>query len=63
MLKKVIRSGNSLAVTIPAIFTKNEGIKAGDEVKISIDRSTKSITYTFLGDTQLLLSPKLTKNL
>ena len=61
MTKKVIHAGNSLAITIPSVFVKSEGVKAGDDVEVVLNRETKSITYKFFGDTQLTLSPQLTK--
>lgn len=56
MLKKVIKSGNSLAVTIPANFVKNTGIKVGDTIKVDMNLSQVSITYSFKGSAQLSLT-------
>ncbi|MGI8420477.1 MAG: AbrB/MazE/SpoVT family DNA-binding domain-containing protein [Candidatus Levyibacteriota bacterium] len=37
MKQKVIKVGNSLAITLPSAFVKDRGIKAGQEVYISLD--------------------------
>jgi antitoxin component of MazEF toxin-antitoxin module len=55
MLKKIFRSGNSLAVVIPYKFIQAVGIKAGDEVKIKTDERNSKITYIFPVSRQLPL--------
>lgn len=56
MSQKVIKTGNSLAVTIPADFVKMVGIKAQDEVRVSPKPDKGTITYIFSGVKQLPLS-------
>jgi antitoxin component of MazEF toxin-antitoxin module len=57
--QKIIKTGNSLAVTIPAHFVHSVGIKAGQEVQIEIELGRGQITYTFSGTKQLPLSKNL----
>lgn len=40
MLQKVIKVGNSLAVTIPRDFLNKAKIEAGDNVYVDVDKST-----------------------
>ncbi len=61
MAQKVIRTGNSLAVTVPAEFAKMVGIKAGDEVKVSVKPDKGIATYSFAGAKQLPLSENFLK--
>lgn len=49
MWQKVIRTGNSKAVTIPAGFIKTVGVKAGDKVKSEAKLETGQMIYTFFG--------------
>lgn len=56
MAQKVIRTGNSAAVTIPADFMKDLGIRIGDPVKVRIDRDQGRIIFSFSGVKQLPLS-------
>lgn len=56
MAQKVFRTGNSLAVTIPARFAQDLGIRAGDRVKVRVERVGGKITYHFSGAQQLPLS-------
>lgn len=51
----VIKTGNSIAVVVPAKFAKVIGIKPGDKVKLDLDPQTGKITYTFLNVRQLSL--------
>jgi len=63
MSQKVIKTGNSVAVTIPSGFVKKVGIKAGDQVKVKTYPELGKITYTFIDFRQLPLSSKiLTRN-
>ncbi len=55
MTQKVIRTGNSLAVTIPAEFVKSVGVRASDNVKVELKKDKGVITYHFLGAKQLPL--------
>ena len=43
MLQKIIRVGNSLAVTLPRQFTDEAKYKAGDVVHVETNASIKSI--------------------
>lgn len=56
MAQKVIRTGNSAAVTIPAEFIKDLGIRIGDSVKVRLEGDKGRVIYTFSGAKQLLLS-------
>lgn len=47
--RKVIKTGNSLAITIPSKSIKDFNIKEGDLVQAKIIRSKASITYIFSG--------------
>lgn len=46
--KHVIKTGNSLAVVIPAKFIKMTGIQPGDPVDVTINYEEGKITYTFI---------------
>ena len=41
MIQKVIKVGNSLAVTLPADYAKKSKIKAGDKVYVETDNTKK----------------------
>lgn len=47
--RKVIKTGNSLALTIPSRSIKNFDIKEGDMVQIKVNSTKASITYVFTG--------------
>jgi len=49
MLQKVIRAGNSKAVTIPAEFIQAVGVKVGDKVKSEAKLDRGQMVYTFSG--------------
>jgi len=53
--QKVIKVGNSLAVTLPSRVVKNLSIQAGDEIE-AVQTEDNSITYRFLNPQQLRLS-------
>jgi antitoxin component of MazEF toxin-antitoxin module len=55
MDQKVIRTGNSLAVTIPANFVKDMGIIPGNPVKVLTEVEKGRIIYNFQGVKQLPL--------
>lgn len=57
-MHKVIKAGNSLAVTLPSLFVKTVGILQGDEVKVDLQPETGRIVYTFKGAKQLSLLRK-----
>lgn len=61
MTQKVIRTGNSLAVTIPSEFVRSIGIRASDTVKVEIEQDKGRITYHFSGAKQLPLSDNFLK--
>ncbi|MFC1653329.1 AbrB/MazE/SpoVT family DNA-binding domain-containing protein [Patescibacteria group bacterium] len=62
MIQKVVKTGNSLAVTVPSKFVKKVGLKAGDRVKSEVLAETNTIKYSFLDTRQLPLSSKFLKN-
>lgn len=47
--RKVIKTGNSLAITIPSKSIKEFNIKEGDLVLLKVNRSKASVTYIFSG--------------
>jgi len=61
MTQKVIRTGNSLAVTIPSEFAKSVGIRPADVVKVQTEPDKGRITYHFSGAKQLPLSENFLK--
>ena len=48
-IRKVIKTGNSLCLTIPSKLIKDFNIKEGDMVLTKINRSKNTITYSFTG--------------
>lgn len=62
MLQKIVKTGNSLAITIPSGFAKKVGLKAGDRVESEIFNESNTISYTFLDTRQLPLSENILKN-
>jgi antitoxin component of MazEF toxin-antitoxin module len=54
-LNTVIRTGNSLAVVVPANFVKKVGVKSGDKVKVTVNLHQGKITYEFINIRQLSL--------
>ncbi len=60
MKQKILKTGNSLAVTIPAKFVRILGLKPGDtvEVKSNIAKGTLHSTFTGTGQLNLLSSGK-----
>lgn len=48
-LRKVIKTGNSLAITIPSKSIKDFNIQEGDPVTLNINKTKVTITYTFSG--------------
>jgi antitoxin component of MazEF toxin-antitoxin module len=54
--QKIIKTGNSLAVTIPSFFVKSVGVKVGQEVEVELSPETGKMIYSFTGTKQLLLS-------
>ncbi len=48
MKRKVIKTGNSLAVTIPHQFVKEVGVRVGDEVEFKINPSKSRLLIKFI---------------
>lgn len=55
VIKTVIKTGNSLAVVVPAPFAKRVGLRPGDKVRVAVRQEVGQITYTFLNTRQLPL--------
>lgn len=47
--RKIIKTGNSLCVTIPSRVIAEYDIKEGDVALVKINRDRSSITYSFPG--------------
>ena len=60
MLQKVIKVGNSLAVTMPSEFIKQSGLKSGD--KILVETSMKTLTLTADLEAETGLTPEFDKS-
>lgn len=56
MAQKILKTGNSLAVVVPADFIKNIGAKAGDNVRVFPKPEKGEVLYKFSGAMQLPLS-------
>ncbi len=61
MGQKIIKTGNSLAVVVPAGFIKAVGIKAGQEATVKINLEKGQVVYTFSGVHQLSIENHLKK--
>lgn len=48
MKRKVIKTGNSLAVTVPSEFAKQLRVGAGDDVEFKLDENNSKMTVQFL---------------
>jgi len=59
--QKIIKTGHSLAVTIPFHFVQSLGIKPGQEVKVETQIEGGQIIYTFTGAKQFSLSQNFIK--
>lgn len=59
--QKIIKTGNSLAVTIPSHFVHSLGIKAGQEVEVEVEPEAGRAVYTFSATKQLPLSQNFIK--
>lgn len=55
MRQKVLKTGNSLAVVVPADFVKKFGVEAGDQVVVDRNLKKASLTYHFPTPRQLQL--------
>ncbi len=60
-MQKILKTGNSLAVVVPADFIKNIGAKAGDEVKVLTKPERGEVLYKFSGALQLPLTENFLK--
>lgn len=49
IIRKIIKTGNSLALTIPAHTISDFNLKEGDVCTITIDKTKSAITYLFSG--------------
>ena len=56
MKQKIIKAGNSLAVTIPSKFARNIGIKSGDDVIVKPILEEGKLIMIFSGIRQLKIS-------
>lgn len=61
MEQKVLKTGNSLAVTIPSNFAKTLGIRPGKTVHAKINLAKGQILLTFGGIGQMSLLPNAGK--
>ncbi len=61
MNKKVIKAGNSTAVTVPAEFVKKVGVRIGDNVEVETNLEKGHVIYTFSGVRQLAIKQSLFK--
>ena len=62
MKQKVIKAGNSTAVTVPAEFVNKVGIKIGDVVDVKTKIETGKVIYTFSGIRQLAIKQSLLRD-
>jgi len=63
MSQKVFKSGNSLAVVVPAGFTHALGVKASDDVQVEAEPDKGRVIYKFSGALQLPLSGEIMRGL
>lgn len=49
LTRKVIKTGNSFALTVPSKSIKEFDVKEGDIVQVKVNRSRGTITYYFSG--------------
>ncbi|NIT04513.1 AbrB/MazE/SpoVT family DNA-binding domain-containing protein [Candidatus Saccharibacteria bacterium] len=56
MAEKIIKTGNSAAVTLPARFVKDLNLRIGDPVEVEMDYTSGEITFRFPGARQLRLA-------
>ncbi len=48
-IRKVIKTGNSLCLTIPSKYISDFDIKEGDIAQIKVNKAKASVTYIFTG--------------
>jgi len=58
MGQKIIRTGNSVAVTLPAEFVKILNLRVGDPVEVRVDYVKGEVTFKFPAARQLPLDSK-----
>jgi len=56
MAKKIIQTGNSAAVTLPADFIKILNLRIGDPVEVSVNYAKGEIIFSFPSVRQLPLT-------
>ena len=61
MRQKILKTGNSLGVTIPSKFVRILGLKPGDEVEVRSDLAKGIIHCTFTGTGQMNLLSSVKK--
>ena len=61
MNQKVFRTGNSLAVVVPAGFVRLLGVKPKDNVQVFAQPEKGRVVYKFSGALQLPLSSEILK--
>lgn len=61
MKQKIFRTGNSLAVVVPAGFIKLLGVKPKDSVQVITQPEKGRVIYKFSGALQLPLSEEILK--
>ena len=61
MKQKIMRSGNSAVVTVPADFARAVGVKIGNTVEVETIPEQGRIVYRFSGVSQLPLSKNFLK--
>lgn len=59
MIQKIIKVGNSFAITIPKSFINETGFKSGDEVEVESDKDLKLMIVKAKGsDLQTKITPE-----
>lgn len=61
--QKIIKAGNSLAITLPARIVHALGLKSSDDVSVTVAPDLASITYTFDQPRQLSLTQNETSKI
>ena len=59
MLQKVIKVGNSVAITLPKDFLDNARVKAGDIVHVEVDKSTDVMVVSSKENPLMGISPDI----
>lgn len=57
MMQKILRTGHSLAVTIPSEFAKKLNLRPRQKVQVSADPIRALLTCTFVSTGQMTLLP------